>query len=324
MKNIIVVLFLIAACHISVAQTTTASGTVKGEGGQELRYAFVQDKLTKNATYTDSLGRFNLTIAPASQLMVSAKGFKDVLIDVGAQKKFDIVLKADPSASAAPKNEDLAKLEEAFKTDHQQLPGQAIGPAGTAVFMSSRETVGSRFLFNRWVRGYIIKTDGNILQNSSLLLNYDKMGGDLFLTENMSSVMVGDNNAIRSFVLFGPGDQIFTFEKMTGISNSLYCQVISSGSKYKIYKLIKTKFVPYNSKSDGIASTGNTYDEYADDITYYVLNLTTTVFQPLNLKTKSIMQVFSAEGDKVSAYMATHKSKMDDHYLKNLGDAMNQ
>ena len=324
MKKLVVILFLMAAGRAGLAQTITATGTVKGEAGQELHYAFVQDKVTKNATYTDSLGRFNLIVAPGSQLMVSANGFKDALIDVGTQKTFDIVLKADPSASAAPKSENLAKVEEAFKTDHERLPGQSIGPSGTAVFMSVKETVGSRFLFNRWVHGFIIKTDGNILQNSTLLLNYDKMGGDLYLTENMSSVMVGDKNTIRSFVLFGPGDQVFTFEKMTGISNDLYCQVISAGSKYKIYKLMKTKFVPSNFKSDGIASTGNTYDEYADDTSYYVLNLTTTVFQPLNLKKKSITQVFSGEGDKVSTYLASHNGKIDDNYLKSLGDAMNQ
>jgi hypothetical protein len=111
---------------------------------------------------------------------------------------------------------------------------------------------------------------------------------------------------------------------MMGISDSLYSQVISEGSKYKIYKLITMKFIPANYQTDGIQSTGNQYDEYADIGHYFIMNMTTTVFQPMMLTKKGLVEAFGAEGDKLTGYLAAHKGKIDDDYLKNLGDAMNE
>jgi hypothetical protein len=66
------------------------------------------------------------------------------------------------------------------------------------------------------------------------------------------------------------------------------------------------------------------YDEYTDKSSYYVSNLTTTVFQPLNLSKKSIRLVFAAEGPKVDAFLSAHRISEDDDWVASLGDAMNQ
>jgi len=130
---------------------------------------------------------------------------------------------------------------------------------------------------------------------------------------------------VKGFVLISPHDQPVAFERMTGISNDLYSIVLSSGSKYKIYKLIKTKYIPSDYKTDGVMSTGNKYDEYDDDYTYYVMNMKTLAFQPLQLKKKAIKDAFSTEGDKLNSFMNDHSSdKIDDDYLEALGNAMNQ
>ena len=50
-------------------------------------------------------------------------------------------------------------------------------------------------------------------------------------------------------------------------------QVLSAGSKYKIYKLTTTKFIKSDMETNGLVSSGNPYDEYADEITYYVLTV---------------------------------------------------
>jgi hypothetical protein len=328
MKKLSLLLLVFAAAYqISSAQTITATGTVKNEQGNPVHYAFVQDRQLHNATYTDSLGTFSLIVNPSSQIVISGNGYSDVTLDVAGHTSFSVVLKTDPAAANGggnSKNSDVGILQEAFKTNTATDMGPSIGINGNPVFNNVKETVGSRFLFTQWVHGYLVKANGEILQNPTLQFNYDKMKGDLFLTENLNSAMVADKNVIKSFTLFSPQDQPVTFERMTGISADLYSEVISSGSKYKIYKLITTKFIPSDYKTDGLASTGNKYDEYADDDTYYVLNLTTNNFQPLALKKKAIKEAFAAEGDKLNNFIASHGNKIDDDYLKALGDAMNK
>lgn len=317
-------LFLIAS-EFGFAQIIVVAGTVANEQKEPLRFAFLYDKQTQNATYSDSLGRFKLKVSPASQIMASCKGYVDAAFDVAGRANFDLVLKSDPSAAANSSTKEMSLLQEAFKKSNFQAEGTTVTAFGAfPVFTNQKQTVGSRFLFNQWVHGYVIKTSGGIEQNSSLYFNYDKMTGDLYLTQNLNSAMVADKNVIKGFMLFSPGDQPFNFEMMTGINTSLYCQVLSSGNKYKIYKLIKTKFIPSNYKTDGLTSTGNIYDEYADDYTYYIQNVTTTAFQPLSLRKKAIKEAFAADADKVTSFMASHNGKIDDDYLKSLGDTLNQ
>jgi hypothetical protein len=326
MKNAQIVLLILAfAGQTSLAQTLTVNGTVGNSDGQPLRYAFVLEKQLNNATYTDSFGRFSLTVNQQSQLSVACNGYIGTTVAVDGHQNLQITLKKDNNTSAADNsNADVKAVEEAFKPV-QDDPGQGgINQFGSITFTNVKETRGSRFLFNQWVHGYLVKMNGDIIQTPALLLNYDKMTGDLFLTENLTSVMVGDKNSVKSFVLISPQDQRYTFERMLGISPDLYSQVLSAGPKYKLYKLIKTKFVPSNYKTDGIVTTGNTYDEYADESSYYVMNLTTTFFQPLILNKKSIRAIFATEGNKADDFLATHKIKEDDAWVKALGDAMNQ
>jgi len=320
------ILFLLAlACQASLAQTIVVNGTVGNPDGQPLRYAFVLEKQLKNATYTDSLGRFSLTVNQLSQLTVTCNGYVGANVAVDGHQNLQITLKKDDKAGASDNsNADVKAVEEAFKPVQDQTGQSGVNQFGSITFTNIKETRGSQFFFNQWVHGYLVKMNGDIIQTPALLLNYDKMTGDLFLTENPTSVMVADKNSVKSFVLFSSQGQPDTFERMLGISADLYSQVLSAGSKYKLYKLTKTKFIPSNYKTDGIASTGNMYDEYADESSYYVINLTTTFFQPLTLNKKSIKLIFATEGNKVDDFLATHKIKENDDWVKALGDAMNQ
>jgi len=150
------------------------------------------------------------------------------------------------------------------------------------------------------------------------------MAGDLYLSVTNASVMLADKDVIKSFTLFSPKGQMMTFEQVKEISKDLYLQVISSGSKYKIYKAIITKFTPSNYKTDGIVSSGNTYDEFIDEYAYFVLNLSANSLRALKIRKKDIKEVFAAEGNKLTDYMTAHNGKIDESYIKDLGDAMNQ
>jgi hypothetical protein len=114
------------------------------------------------------------------------------------------------------------------------------------------------------------------------------------------------------------------FEKFAAIDNAHFLQVLSTGKKYKIYKLIKTKFVKADYVNTGVTQHGNDYDEYIDDADYYVVDIQANQQQKLSLKKKSIKDAFPKEADKVNKYLSDNSGRIDDNYLSKLADYMNQ
>jgi len=324
-KLILSALLFIAFYSIASAQSITISGTVKSDQGYPVHSAFI--KSDNNATYSDSTGHFTLIANPSSKITINCNGYNDTQADATAS--LQVVLKTNTAAvinKTPPAKSDAGLLLAAFNNQH---PGDDINRGktigGLAVFTSTKQTAGHRFLFTQWVHGYMVKTNGDIIQTPSMLFNYDKIKGDLYITEDLNNVNIADRNTIKSFVLFDAHDQPYRFERVLGISNDMYSQLISSGNKYKIYKLIATKFVPSNYQSNGISSTGNTYDEFVDNNVYYLFNLKNNSFQQIALKKKALKEAFVDESAKFNAFASDHADdKIDESYLIGLGNAMNE
>jgi len=324
-KLFLSLLLFIAFYNITSAQNIAINGTVKNEQGYPVHYAFI--KSDNNATYSDSSGHFTLTANPSSKITINCNGYISTQADAAAN--LQVVLKADPSAAITkiPSDQsDAGLLLAAFNNQH---PGDDIKKGGAfgglAVFTTTKETVGHRFLFTQWVHGYMVKVNGDIVQTPTMLFNYDKIKGDLYITEDMNHVNLSDKNAIKSFVLFDTPDQPYSFERVLGISNDMYSQLISNGSKYKIYKFTTTKFVASNYQSNGITSTGNAYDEFVDDNVYYIFNLKSNSFQPVALKKKALKEAFADNSARFTTFATDHADdKIDESYLVSLGDAMNE
>jgi len=192
------------------------------------------------------------------------------------------------------------------------------------VFHPLDDTKGSRYLFKDWVSGFVVSPQDSVYKNPNYGFNYDKMNGGLLLTQDKKSVIEIDQSRIKSFTLYDNLGRTQVFEYAPEIDKTHYPQVLASGSKYKIYKLTTTKFVKANYQTDGMTSTGNNYDEYVDEDTYYVLNVQTKQLQPLGLKKKAIKTAFANEGNKINSFFEAYTDKIDDSYLKKLGDYMNQ
>jgi hypothetical protein len=170
----------------------------------------------------------------------------------------------------------------------------------------------------------MVKANGEIVQTPTMLFNYDKIKGDLYITQDMNNVNLADKNTIKAFMLYNH-DTPYYFERVLGINNDMYSQLISSGSKYKIYKFTTTKFVASNYQSNGITSTGNAYDEFTDDNVYYIFNLKSGSYDQVALKKKALKEAFADNAAKFNSYATDHADdKIDEDYLIGLGDAMNQ
>jgi hypothetical protein len=196
---------------------------------------------------------------------------------------------------------------------------------GMAYNLTNKEdTKGSRFLFDTWVKGNVTDSKGNIVNSENYTFNYDKIGGALLLSQDKQTAIAVDKEHVKKFVIYDKNDSPMAFEYMPAIDATHYCQVLATGSKYKVYKLTKTRFVKSEYKNDGISSSGNKYDEYIDEVAYYVIDAKTSVLQKVSLKSKAIKQVFAADADKVKAYFDAHKDDdINEEFLKGLGESVN-
>src|SRR5664279_3373040 len=93
MKKINVYFLLTILYPICSAQNYVVTGSVKNEKSIPVRYAFVQDKKVKSATYTDSLGSFSLRVDPNSTLIISSKGYKDALVKIDNKTNLQVLLR---------------------------------------------------------------------------------------------------------------------------------------------------------------------------------------------------------------------------------------
>ncbi len=357
MKRIILIAFLITGIlGLATAQTVSITGSVKTGDGDALHLAFVQDKQYKYGAYTDSTGSFSLMVNPNSKLKVSCHGFRDTLINVNNQTTFAIVLKplvniVASRSNITPQADPVNNINVRTMTDEASQvlsnpPGfkrfayidpstgknvyagantfDAAQGAILPVFHHKDETRGSRYLFTEWVHGYVINAGDSIIQSPLLFFNYDKMGGGLLLSKDKHSAIEVYRENVKSFTLFDALNQPSTFTTVPEIDKNHYVQVIASGNNYKIYKAVTTTFIKSNYQSDGLAATGNNFDLYEDDFTYYILNVKTNQLQKISPKKKALKQAFAADQAKAEAYFKANDGDIDDNYLASMGEYMNK
>ncbi|QEM13590.1 hypothetical protein [Mucilaginibacter rubeus] len=322
MKRTMVSMLTILVSTASFAQTQNIRGRVNDEQGENVPYAFLVDVDHKKATYSDSTGVFNMEVQPNSKILVLAGGHKDYTFMPDQQKNYNIVLQGKNEAVVGGKfNTSITNNFDTFSTHAGALNTQA---GNISVTNHQDATQGSRYLYDKWVHGYVISTADSIVQNTHYLFNYDKISGNLMLNKDNNTILQIDGNSFKSFVLFDKQVINHVFVKVPAITPQRYVEVITDGPKYKIYKDVATKFHKADFSTNGIASTGNNYDEYIDQDFYYVVK---DGGQPVKLvlKKKALKEAFSADVDKLNKFMsAAGSSDIDEIYLKQLGEAMNR
>jgi len=186
------------------------------------------------------------------------------------------------------------------------------------------ETRGSRYLLNRFVSGIIVDQNYNIITDSSKLLNYDKIDGQLMITQDARNYLKVDKDKVPAFA-FKAGDTSYIFMMIPLLATSNYYLLIANGKKYSAYKTIKTKFETSHYRNTGLTESGNNYDEYIDVQDYYWIDQRNNRSGQFELKRKSIKEAFSMEKEKTTEYLEMHKSdRINDNFIKNLIFYLNQ
>jgi len=192
------------------------------------------------------------------------------------------------------------------------------------VFSQKEDTKGSRYFSDKWMDGSIT-TRENQMVDRGYLLNYDKAGGNLLMTQDRQAVIEATKEEVHSFTLKKDNEEV-RFERIEAISNKNFLQVLTSPGtiKYRLFKLITTKFEKANYVSDGLTERGHNYDEYKDEFIYFILFPGGREFRTVELKRKSIKDVLGVEYAKVAAYFSQHRdSYTDEEFLTGLVNSLN-
>jgi hypothetical protein len=179
-------------------------------------------------------------------------------------------------------------------------------------------TKGSRYLLEKFVRGVIIDKKDHIIKDTSLLLNYDKMSGQLMIAEdNGNSYMAIDKDNVIAFGLMAP-DTSYVFLNVPVLSLTDYYMLVANGPKFGIYKTIQTKFHKLDLHSANINEAQNNSDEYIDKPTYYWVARDNSSGS-FTLNKRSIRASFTGKTDKIDAFFASHKhEEIDESLLRSL------
>jgi hypothetical protein len=308
---------------VSMAQSQSINGIINDQQGEHVPYAFLVDIEHKYATYSDSTGVFNMQVDPSSKIVVIAEGHKEYAFTPEGKKNYSIVLEGK-NVGTNGDGKIKSTVVNTFDTFGTRQSAFNFQSGNMSVTSHQDATQGSRYLYDSWVHGYVISAADSIVQNTHYLFNYDKINGNLMVNKDNNIVLQIDGGSVKSFVLFDKQVSNHVFVKVPAITPQRYVEVIADGAKYKIYKDVATKFHKADFSTNGIASTGNNYDEYIDQNFYYVVK---DSGQPVKLllKKKALKEAFATDADKLNKFMAASGGgDIDENYLKQLGEAMNK
>lgn len=215
-------------------------------------------------------------------------------------------------------------VETAFQNYLRAESGSVNTGSFLPVFLIKENTKGNRYLFDKWVKGYVVGTDGVVYNSSNMLLNYDKMSERLFLFMDSSKVIELSSGDIAGFTL-GNNDSNFHFERLKNSTDLNFYQPVYKNDKgYSLYKLLRTKLKKADYQTNGIIESGNKYDEYIDEEEYYIMSPKQELLK-INFKKKSIEKVLVNDSSKVQLFFSKHKrEKLDETFVKNLLQFLNQ
>jgi hypothetical protein len=316
MKKTILTCLIGLISVLTFAQKITVNGTVNDAQGKPVPFAFIKDAMHNYAAFSDANGGFTLKVDTADRILVSAPNFKKTTVTIKDPQNVSVVL-----TSEGANNDKTAASGDSFK---EKLSTEGMTRnAGSEYIGKEGALHGSRYLFEDWVHGYVLTSADSIKQNDNYLFNYQKMDGSLVLTEDGHTMQTIDRHLIKMFVLFDNQGQYYMFENVPSIDQTHFVQLLATGTSYKIYKQFGTKFIPNNYVSNGMTSSGNNYDEFKDDPSYYAVKVPGGAPQKFVLKSKSIKTTFTADAAKVNKYLSDHDSEIDDNYITDLGNYLN-
>jgi hypothetical protein len=214
-------------------------------------------------------------------------------------------------------------IETAFKNYLQAESGRVYTGSGLPVFLIKEDSKGNRYLYEKWVRGSVVGTDGVVYNSSKYLFNYDKIGQKLLMLLDSNKMLTLNSEDISGFTLQDDTSQ-FHFERLKNSTDLNFYQPLYKDEKgYSFYKLMKTKFMKADYQSNGIVESGRKYDEYVDEEQFFILSAKQELNR-VDFKKKSLEKVFESEAPKLQSFFDQHKGeKINEEFVRSLVQFLN-
>jgi len=209
----------------------------------------------------------------------------------------------------------------------QQLAVTQAGNGNTAAVGSfvnfhapKDNTKGRRMLLADWAKGSVTTSKDSVIQNDQTVFNYDKITHDLYYSMDRQTVIEAERSHIKGFT-FATMDGDVQYARLDLVKPEAFFQVFTpfDNTHYGFYSLIKTEFKKADYRTDGMVETGNNYDEYVDNVQYYIVAPGGKAYQPVELKKKSLRTALPEAKTKVEEYLSQHKNDdINETFVKNL------
>ena len=214
-------------------------------------------------------------------------------------------------------------IETAFQNYIRSSSGTINQGSILPTFLIKENTKGSRYLYEKWVDGSVIGTDGVVYNSPKFKYNYDKINRKLFMLFDSSTTIELSSGDIAGFTLKND-EGVSYFERLKNSTDLNFYQPIYKNEKgYSLYKLLTTKFKKADYQTNGIIESGNKYDEYTDQEEYFILSPKQELLK-FTFKKKNIEKVLEAESSKVGTFFSQHKADaVDEDFVKKLLQYLN-
>lgn len=237
--------------------------------------------------------------------------------------KFTALFALSFSAFSSFAQVSAPSIETSFQTYLNDLKtnGPLYDGNGLPTFLIKENTKGNRYLFDKWVKGSVLGTNGVVYSGSNMLLNYDKIAKKLFLKADSTIIQLSSGD-IAGFTLIDQ-DSIH-FERLKNSTDLNFYQPVYKNEKgYSLYKLLETKFKKADYQTNGIIESGNKYDEYVDTEDFFIVTPKQELLKII-FKKKVIGKVLENESSKVDAFFSQHKGEaVDQNFVKQLLEYLN-
>ena len=192
------------------------------------------------------------------------------------------------------------------------------------VFNNKENTVGSRYLFGRWVHGKVINTSNEQINDDTYVFNYDKINRKLLATQDNKTVLEINDEDLQSFTLVY--DEItVVFERVPLINKTdFFVPLVESEKGYSLYKKLQTRFQKANFTTNGLIQSGKNYDEYVDESEYYIVLPGNHEVRKVGLTRKSLKEIFKQDMTRLRRYYTEHSGEaFDENYVAGLVNFLN-
>jgi hypothetical protein len=195
------------------------------------------------------------------------------------------------------------------------------------LFFEKEAAVGSPYFSESWMRGAAELSTHQVIprQGESLYFNYDKLRIRLVVSDAYGNIRYYAPDSVVTFILVDSSNRYYTFEKISGISNSFFLETISKSEKgYSLYKRLLTRVSAADYQNAGYYSTGKKHDTYTDTYEYYLLFPDQKTFKKFFLDKKGVHKAFRQQALQMDSLYRIYDNRFNEQALVEMTTLLNK